>query len=49
MGLFDRKKHLPADFFQGTTDMHSHLLPGVDDGFQTEEASLEGLQYLYRL
>ena len=49
MGLFDRKKHLPADFFQGTTDMHSHLLPGVDDGFQTEEASLEGLHYLYRL
>ena len=49
MGLFDRKKSLPAGFFQGATDMHSHLLPGVDDGFQTEEASLEGLHYLHRL
>ena len=49
MGLFDRKKRLPADFFQGATDMHSHLLPGVDDGFQTEDATLEGLRYLYGL
>ena len=49
MGLFDRKKRLPADFFQGATDMHSHLLPGVDDGFQTEDATMEGLRYLYGL
>ena len=49
MGLFDRKKSLPADFFQGAADMHSHLLLGVDDGFQTEDASSEGLNYLHRL
>ena len=46
MGLFDRKKRLPSDFFQGATDMHSHLLPGVDDGFQTTEAAVEGLQFM---
>jgi tyrosine-protein phosphatase YwqE len=49
MKWFDRKKRLPSDFFQGATDMHSHLLPGVDDGFQTMEATEEGLRYLYGL
>lgn len=49
MGLFDWKKALPSDFFQGATDIHSHLLPGVDDGFQTVEASVEGLHYLRHL
>ena len=49
MGLFDRKKSLPADFFHGVTDMHCHLLPGVDDGFQTESSSIDGLKYMEQL
>lgn len=24
--------HAPSDFFEGATDIHSHILPGVDDG-----------------
>ena len=44
MGLF--KKRLPADFFRGACDIHCHLLPGVDDGFQTVEASMEALKLL---
>lgn len=49
MNLFNRKKILPEDFFQGAHDMHSHLLPGVDDGFHTVEDALEGLKYLEHL
>lgn len=49
MALFNIKKQLPPDFFKGATDVHSHLLPGVDDGFQTEDASLDGLDYLKKL
>lgn len=49
MGLFNRKKILPDDFFQGACDMHSHLLPGVDDGFHTMEDAEEGLHYLENL
>ena len=46
---FIMKKALPADFFQGVCDIHSHILPGVDDGFQTETASIEALHYLKQL
>ena len=40
------KKKLPDDFFRDACDMHCHILPGVDDGFQTESASFEALKYL---
>lgn len=30
-----------SGIFQGFTDWHSHILPGVDDGVQTMEESLE--------
>lgn len=29
----------------GMTDWHSHILPGVDDGFQSLDDSLEALEY----
>ena len=40
---------MPPGFFQGATDVHSHLLPGVDDGFPDEEASFQGLAYMESL
>lgn len=33
-----------SGLFQGFTDWHSHILPGVDDGFQKMEDSLAALQ-----
>lgn len=45
--MFDfLKKALSQDFFLGACDMHCHLLPGVDDGFQTMEDALEALRIL---
>lgn len=45
--MFGFRKHpLPEDFFQGFCDVHSHLLPGVDDGFPTLEKSLHALREL---
>ena len=38
MSLFTHKKNL-ADLFEGFTDFHCHILPGVDDGVQTFEDS----------
>ena len=43
------KKSLPDDLFSQATDVHSHLLPGVDDGFRSREQSLTALQYLEEL
>ncbi len=42
MGLFSRSKSLlSSGLFDGFTDCHSHILPGVDDGVQETEESLE--------
>lgn len=35
-----------SGLLQGLTDCHSHLLPGVDDGFKTLDQTLEGLRVL---
>ena len=32
--------HLPVDFGEIATDLHSHLIPGIDDGCKTIEESL---------
>lgn len=45
--MFGIGKHaLPEGFFKGSCDVHCHLLPGVDDGFATCEASLQALKKL---
>lgn len=44
-GFLKKKLSLPDDFFQGTCDVHCHILPCVDDGFQSEEAAVEALRY----
>lgn len=41
-GLFTSK----IDLWTGMTDVHSHLLPGVDDGFSSLKASIEMLSFL---
>ena len=44
-GIFSRKKSiLESGLLDGFTDHHSHLLPGVDDGFQTADLTLEALR-----
>lgn len=40
---------LPKDFFEGAFDMHSHLLPGVDDGFSSFEKTIDGLALMKEL
>lgn len=43
------RSHLPEEFFRGANDMHSHLLPGVDDGFLDFETTMKGLVFMKRL
>lgn len=48
--FFSRKSRntLPAmDFSFAYADMHSHLIPGIDDGAQVSEESLELIKELY--
>ena len=39
----------PADFSVLHADMHSHLIPGIDDGAKTIDESLELVQAFYNL
>lgn len=44
MGLFNRSvKVSTSGLFEGRTEWHCHILPGVDDGFKTMEDSLAAL------
>ena len=48
--LFDRNKELePADLSVLKTDIHSHLIPGIDDGSKSMEESLELILELKKL
>ena len=38
-----------AGILSGLTDWHSHILPGVDDGFQDMEESLGAIRYMEKL
>ena len=40
-----KKKLIDTGIFNGATDWHSHLLPGVDDGIPTLQDSLKALSY----
>ena len=46
---FGKKKLLPIDFSVLKTDVHSHLIPAIDDGAQTLEESLELISALQDL
>ena len=50
MLFFKKKKSLKeSGVFQGFTDWHSHILPGVDDGIKTMEDALSVLEEYERL
>ena len=51
MWPFSKKRYSLADsgLFEGMTDYHCHILPGVDDGVQTLKESISALQQLSKL
>jgi len=50
MWPFEKKYSLlQRGFFQNFTDWHTHILPGVDDGFRKMDSSLEALAYFEEL
>lgn len=52
MGLFSRffqKKLLDTSLLHGASDIHCHILPGVDDGIQTEADALKALAIYKKL
>lgn len=50
MSLFSLKKKLiNSRFFEGFTDWHCHILPGVDDGAKTWDEAQEILDYFSTL
>ncbi len=50
-GLFSKSKSKSSkfDFSQLGTDMHSHLLPGIDDGAKDVAASVEYIRGMHQL
>ena len=50
MGIFSKKISLrESGIFDGYTDWHSHILPGVDDGIKTTEEALKVLEEYEKL
>ncbi|HIO73422.1 MAG TPA: capsular biosynthesis protein [Flavobacteriales bacterium] len=48
--IFKRKEKLPpADMSMLNADMHSHLIPGIDDGAQTMEDSIQLIKELQQM
>lgn len=45
MFAFFKKSFLESDLLNGFTDIHCHILPGVDDGIQKMENALRTLAY----
>ncbi|MEO5569620.1 MAG: CpsB/CapC family capsule biosynthesis tyrosine phosphatase [Bacteroidia bacterium] len=48
-GKFSKTDSTPVDFTEVKTDMHSHLIPGIDDGAKTIEDSITLVKRLYEL
>ena len=44
-GIFSKKIYL-KDYLDGLVDVHCHILPGIDDGAQTVEDSIEIIKSL---
>jgi len=50
MWPFEKKITLmESGIFKNSTDWHTHILPGVDDGFKTLDSSLSALKYMEEL
>lgn len=49
MALFNLFRKSPADLSVLKTDMHSHFIPGIDDGAKNMEESLELLKEMHTL
>lgn len=49
LGIFKRRNSVGAGTLNGFTDWHCHILPGVDDGLQTMDESLQVLAEYERL
>lgn len=47
--LNNKKSLIESSVFEGMTDWHCHILPGVDDGIATMQESLEALAYYEQL
>lgn len=45
---FSKKQNLPLEYFY-TTDLHSHLIPNIDDGVKTLEESISIIKNLKEL
>jgi protein-tyrosine phosphatase len=48
-GIFKKKNHGPADLSGLVADMHSHLIPGIDDGATDLESSIVMIRAMYEL
>ncbi len=47
--IFQRKTPAPADLSEVQCDMHSHLLPGIDDGAADMDTSLQLIRGMHEL
>ena len=48
-GLFKKKEHESSDLSGLVADMHSHLIPGIDDGVTDLESSIVMIRAMYGL